>query len=65
MSFVSSTELDRLTGYKILPTPKGYDAYTLILETKYGEWACVADHRILLLAASLQKHATDPEQENS
>ena len=61
MSFQSNTELERLKGYKILPTPEGFDAYTLILRVESGEFACVADHQSLLkLAAAIQKHAVRP-----
>ena len=56
MSVLQGTTLERLEGYKILPTPEGYDAYTLILRTKAVEFACVADHQSLLqLAASWTK----------
>lgn len=64
MSSVSGTPLDRLTGYEILPTPEGFDAYTLILRTASVEFAVVADHQSLLkLAASIQKHVVDPTKE--
>jgi len=57
MSTLSHTELERLEGYSLLPTPEGADAYGLILRTKSGELGCVAGREILLrLAASIQKH---------
>jgi hypothetical protein len=64
MSSASETQLDRLTGYQILPTPEGFDAYTLILRTDSVEFAVVAGHQNLLkLAASIQKHVVDPTKE--
>jgi hypothetical protein len=62
MSDPKHTNLERLKGYAILETPEGFDAYTLILRTDSGEYACVADHQSLLkLAASIQKHVVKPE----
>ena len=54
--------LERLEGYKILPTPDGFDAYTLILRIGSREIEFVADHQSLLkLAASIQKHVVPPK----
>jgi hypothetical protein len=54
--------LARLEGYEILPTPKGFDAYTLILWTKDRRFECIADHQSLLkLAASIQTHVVPPK----
>jgi hypothetical protein len=62
MSKTTHEELERLKGYAILETPEGFDAYTLVLRTDSGEFACVADHQSLLkLAASIQKHVVKPE----
>ena len=60
MSIPQHTELERLEGYKLLPTPEGFDAYGLVLRVQSGEWACVAGREILLkLAASIQKHVPE------
>ena len=62
MSKPTHETLERLKGYALLETPEGFDAYTLILRTDSGEYACVADHQSLLqLAASIQKHVVKPE----
>ena len=54
--------LERLEGYKILPTPDGFDAYTLILRIGSREIEFVADHQSLLkLAASIQKQVVPPK----
>jgi hypothetical protein len=54
--------LARLEGYEILPTPEGFDAYTLILWTKDRRFECIADHQSLLkLAASIQTHVVPPK----
>jgi hypothetical protein len=54
--------LPRLEGYEILPTPEGFDAYTLILWTKDRRFECIADHQSLLkLAASIQTHVVPPK----
>ena len=54
--------LERLEGYKILPTPEGFDAYTLVLRIGAREVEFVADHQSLLkLAASIQKHVVPPK----
>jgi hypothetical protein len=64
MSSLSHTNLERLEGYSLLPTPEGVDAYGLVLRVKSGEMACVAGQEILLrLAASIQKHI--PPLQNS
>lgn len=53
---------ERLEGYKILPTPEGFDAYTLVLRIGSREIEFVADHQILLkLADSIQKHVVPPK----
>jgi hypothetical protein len=57
----TSTELERLEHYQILPTPDGADAYTLMLTTKSGTWVCVAgQEKLHRLAASIQKHIPKP-----
>ena len=62
MSGLSHTELERLERYQILPSPEDSDAYALVLQTKSGEWACVAGQLALhQLAASIQKHIPKPE----
>jgi hypothetical protein len=45
-----------------IPTPEGFDAYTLILWTKDRRFECIADHQSLLkLAASIQTHVVPPK----
>jgi hypothetical protein len=62
MSSQPHTGLERLSGYKILPTPEGFDEYTVFLQIGSREVAFVADHQSLRnLAASIQTNVTPPK----
>lgn len=57
MSSQSNTELERLEGFEILPSPPGAEATTLELVVRSGRFACVADRRKLLeLANAVRRH---------
>jgi hypothetical protein len=62
MSSQSHTGLERLSGYKILPTTEGFDEYTVFLQVGSREVAFVANHRNLRnLAALIQTNVTPPK----
>jgi len=62
MSGLSHAELERLEGFRILPSPPDVDATTLILRTKSGEWGCVAHRETFLrLSAAIRRHFGEAE----
>lgn len=63
MTSVTNTELERLVGFQILEKTEGQDIYTLILQTKSVELACVADPLILQqLSAAIQKRVVSSDE---
>ena len=65
MSVVTNTEIERLTGFQILEKECDLEDYTVVFRIPSGEWACVADHRILQQLAHAILNRFPAPEENS